>query len=109
MTKKGYGATLVFLATIFPTGGCAPSGDVTSSGPYDVIITNARIIDGTGNPWFRGDVGIRGKRIVTIGDLSGDDANEPSTPGGILLLLGLSIFTVMLPGLFLWTRVPPVP
>ena len=76
MSKKGYGAILVFLATIFPTGGCASSGDVTSSGPYDVIITNAQIIDGTGNPWFRGDVGVRGKRIAAIGDLSGDDANR---------------------------------
>ncbi len=89
-SKKRYGAILIFLATTFPTEGCTPSADVTSSGPYDVIITNARIIDGTGNPWYRGDVGVRGKRIAAIGDLSGDDANrtidatgKPVTPGFI--------------------------
>lgn len=38
-----------------------------ASGPYDVIITNAHIVDGTGNPWYEGDVGIRGDRIVTVG------------------------------------------
>ena len=27
--------------------------------PYDVVIANARILDGTGNPWYRGDIGIR--------------------------------------------------
>jgi N-acyl-D-amino-acid deacylase len=36
---------------------------------YDVIIRNARIVDGTGNPWFRGDVGIRGGRIAAVGRL----------------------------------------
>ena len=42
-----------------PAGG-APSGD----GPqYDLIITGGRIVDGTGNPWFYGDIGIRGERI----------------------------------------------
>jgi len=35
----------------------------------DVRIGNARIIDGAGNPWFRGDVGVRGGRIVAVGDL----------------------------------------
>jgi len=36
---------------------------------YDVIIRNGRIIDGTGNPWFKGDVGISGNTIAAIGDL----------------------------------------
>ena len=45
-----------------PAGG-VPSGD----GPgYDLIITGGRIIDGTGNPWFYGDVAIRGERIARI-------------------------------------------
>ena len=82
MSKKKYGAILLFLATAFSTGGCAPSGDVTSSGPYDVIITNARIIDGTGNPWFRGDVGIRGKRIAAIGHLDGAEASRTIEANG---------------------------
>ncbi|HEX4936814.1 MAG TPA: hypothetical protein VFV33_26715, partial [Gemmatimonadaceae bacterium] len=35
-------------------------------GPYDVIIENGRIVDGTGNPWFAGDLAIRGDRIAAI-------------------------------------------
>src|ERR1041384_6295548 len=37
-----------------------------SSGPYDVVIENGRIIDGTGAAWFYGDLAIRGDRIVAI-------------------------------------------
>ena len=34
---------------------------------YDLIIMNGRVVDGTGNPWFYGDVAIRGDRIVKVG------------------------------------------
>lgn len=34
--------------------------------PYDLVISGGRIVDGTGNPWFYGDVGIRGDRIVRV-------------------------------------------
>lgn len=37
---------------------------------YDLIIMNGRIVDGTGNPWFYGDVGIRGDRIVKVGRIT---------------------------------------
>jgi len=33
---------------------------------YDVILSGGKIVDGTGNPWFYGDVGVRGNRIVRI-------------------------------------------
>ena len=40
--------------------------------PFDLLIQQARIVDGTGNPWFHADVAIRGDRIVAIGpQLSG--------------------------------------
>ncbi|HEV8063079.1 MAG TPA: D-aminoacylase [Gemmataceae bacterium] len=34
---------------------------------YDLVIRNAKIVDGTGNPWFHGDLAIRGERIVAVG------------------------------------------
>jgi N-acyl-D-amino-acid deacylase len=37
--------------------------------PLDLLIRNARVLDGTGNPWFPADVGIRGGRIVAVGSL----------------------------------------
>jgi len=38
---------------------------------FDIILKNGRIIDGTGNPWYRADVGTSGDRVESIGDLSG--------------------------------------
>jgi N-acyl-D-amino-acid deacylase len=37
---------------------------------FDIIIRNGRIIDGTGNPWFPGDVAVSGDRIAATGNLS---------------------------------------
>ncbi len=42
--------------------------------PYALVITNARIVDGTGNPWFRGDIGIRNGRIDYIGKIDPREA-----------------------------------
>lgn len=39
----------------------------TQNESYDLIITNARIVDGAGNPWFRADVAIKDGRIARIG------------------------------------------
>ena len=39
---------------------------------YDVIIRNGRIVDGTGNPWFHGDVALQGDRIAVIGRVAGE-------------------------------------
>jgi N-acyl-D-amino-acid deacylase len=33
---------------------------------FDLVLANGRVVDGCGNPWFRGDIGIRGGRIVEI-------------------------------------------
>src|SRR3954469_343397 len=68
---------------------------------FDVIIANGRIVDGTGAPWFRGDIGIVGDRIAAIGALgdatSGvkvDAANLIVAPG-FIDLLGQSEFNVL--------------
>jgi len=55
------------LALVAALAGCArPSTAPSPSGSYDVVIVNGRIVDGTGNAWFYGDVGIRGERIALI-------------------------------------------
>ena len=42
----------------------------------DVLLRGGRVLDGTGNPWFRADVGIRGGRIVRVGDLTDATADR---------------------------------
>ena len=56
------------LALLVLLSACASAGTrrVAPGGGYDVVITGGRIVDGTGNPWFYGDVGIRGDRVARI-------------------------------------------
>ncbi len=58
---------VVAAAIIAAACGRAPSSGITPDrGPYDVIIENGRIVDGSGNPWFAGDLAIKGDRIAAI-------------------------------------------
>ncbi|MCX6132282.1 MAG: D-aminoacylase [Ignavibacteriales bacterium] len=47
----------------------ALSCQTSPEGPYDLIIQNGKIIDGTGNPWYQADIGIYRDRITAIGKL----------------------------------------
>ncbi len=68
---------------------------------FDVLITGGRIVDGTGSPWFRGDVGIVGDRIAAVGPLGGAtasstvDATNLVVAPGFIDLLGQSEFNVL--------------
>ena len=47
-------------------GPATPAPPVAQEGAFDVVIAGGRIVDGTGNAWYPGDVGIRGDRIAAI-------------------------------------------
>src|SRR5579863_919734 len=55
---------------------------------YDIILRNGKIIDGAGNPWFYGDVGIKKDKIVRIGDLSKDKADKIIDATGLIIAPG---------------------
>src|SRR5262245_26343014 len=46
----------------------------SAPGPFDVLVINGRLYDGSGNPWRRADVGIKGDRVVAVGRLAGATA-----------------------------------
>ena len=55
---------------------------------YDAVIRNGRIIDGTGNPWFRGDVAILDDRIAAVGDLSAMSGRREIDASGLWVAPG---------------------
>ncbi|HEX7486760.1 MAG TPA: D-aminoacylase [Vicinamibacterales bacterium] len=88
----------VVLALLVVAAARAP---VAAPEPLDVVIAGGRIVDGTGAPWFAGDVGIRGDRIVAMGDLKDTvakariDARGMIVAPGFIDLLGQSEFNVL--------------
>ncbi|MEZ5490232.1 MAG: D-aminoacylase [Gammaproteobacteria bacterium] len=55
---------------------------------FDVLITGGRIVDGTGNPYFYGDVGISGDSIVAVGRLEGATASRTIDAQGLVVAPG---------------------
>ncbi len=82
MTKRG----LLFIAIV------AAVSSLSAQTPqqFDILIRNGRVLDGTGNPWYRADVAISGDRIRAVGRLPNatattviDAADRYVTPGFI--------------------------
>jgi N-acyl-D-amino-acid deacylase len=69
--------------------------------PYDLVIRNGRIIDGTGSPWYAGDIAISGGRIAAIGKLDAAaarrtlDARGMVVAPGFIDMLGQSELTIL--------------
>jgi N-acyl-D-amino-acid deacylase len=86
--------TLFVLLSMLP---CA----LAQSAPFDIVITHGRIIDGTGSPWYSGDIGIRGGKIAAIGNLSSSartrtiDAHSQVVAPGFIDMLGQSELTIL--------------
>ncbi|HEX5505368.1 MAG TPA: D-aminoacylase, partial [Thermomicrobiales bacterium] len=62
-----------------------------SGSGYDVVIRGARVIDGSGNPWQYGDVGLAGERVAAIappGSIAGEHAREVMDAGGMVVCPG---------------------
>lgn len=57
---------------------------VVAQGPFDLVIRGGRIIDGTGRPEFVGDVGVRGDRIVAVGEITERGERELDAAGRVV-------------------------
>src|ERR1700752_5394576 len=77
------------------------TASTAQSTTFDLIITNGHIIDGTGSPWYSGDVGIRNGKIAAIGNLSAAtskrtfDAHGMVVAPGFIDMLGQSEWTIL--------------
>ena len=86
---------LVFTAAIFG------AGSAVADGGYDLVIKNGHIIDGTGSPWYSGDVAIKDGHIVAIGNLQNAkakrtiDAHGMVVAPGFIDMLGQSEITML--------------
>jgi len=63
---------------------CQPSPE----GPYDIVIRNGKVVDGTGNPWYAADIGIYGEKIIAIGKLDTKIAKQVIDAGGQVVAPG---------------------
>ena len=43
---------------------------------FDLVLAGGRVVDGSGNPWYRADIGVRNGRIAEIGNLRGRAAKR---------------------------------
>jgi dihydroorotase/N-acyl-D-amino-acid deacylase len=81
--------------------GLAPIDARDPAPSFDIVITNGRIIDGTGSPWYSGDIGIRNGKIAFIGNLNAAprartiDARGMVVAPGFIDMLGQSEFTIL--------------
>src|SRR5215467_10338643 len=89
----------LFLKTVFVIFAILPV--LAQSQTYDVIIRNGRIIDGSGNPWYSGDIAIQGDHIAAIGKLDNATARRTIDASGLVVapgfidMLGQSEFSLL--------------
>jgi N-acyl-D-amino-acid deacylase len=76
----------IFLAALLCV---TPSYVAHAADPeYDLLVRNGRIVDGTGNPWFYGDVAVRGDRIVAVGRVPSGAAKREIDARGLVVAPG---------------------
>ena len=72
-----------------------------AAAPYDLVIRNGHVIDGTGSPWYAADIGIRAGKIAAIGRLADAPAKRTIDARGMVVapgfidMLGQSEMTIL--------------
>ena len=68
---------------------------------YDLVLRNGRIVDGTGSPWYRGDIAIKGDTIARIAPAIADSAARVVDVAGLVVAPGfIDIHTHARRGIF---------
>jgi N-acyl-D-aspartate/D-glutamate deacylase len=75
------------LLLLFPFSALLLS-DEAGEHPFDLLIRNGKIVDGTGNPWFYSDLAIRGNKIVALGKIPAKKARREIDAKGLIVAPG---------------------
>jgi len=90
----------LFAIVLAVAAAAAPLISAQSPNRYDLVIRNARVYDGNGNPWIRADVGITGDRIQAVGTLANATALRTIDAAGLALTPGfIDVHSHVGPGL----------
>jgi N-acyl-D-amino-acid deacylase len=90
--------TILAITLLFAAARSLPA---QAPAAFDLVITNGHVIDGTGSPWYSGDVGIRDGKIAGIGNLATVprkrtiDAGGKVVAPGFIDMLGQSEFSIL--------------
>jgi N-acyl-D-amino-acid deacylase len=76
------------LAMLLLVLGCGRGDRGRRANHYDLVLKNGWIVDGSGNPRYRGDVAVRGDRIGAVGFLNGAAARETVDVSGLVVAPG---------------------
>jgi dihydroorotase/N-acyl-D-amino-acid deacylase len=76
------------LAVASLAGAAEPQRHPASGPVYDLVLAGGRVVDGTGAPWFRADVGVIGDRIAAVGDLTKAAARRRVDASGLVVAPG---------------------
>ncbi len=75
-------AALALFAALSPPAGFTAPLSAQDARHFDLLVRGGRVLDGTGNPWFRADIGVREGRIAALGDLTGATADREIDASG---------------------------
>jgi N-acyl-D-amino-acid deacylase len=90
-SSRGSSVFLAVALTFALAPALAPSARAQGAAPaadFDLLVKNGRVVDGTGNPSYVGDVGIREGRVAAVGNLTGRRAGRTIDASGLVVAPG---------------------
>src|SRR5215813_7883821 len=82
MPRLSLVAVLLLDALVAGRGAAQPAA------PYELVLRHGKIVDGSGNPWFHGDVAVRGDRLVAVGHVPPGKAKREIDAKGLIVAPG---------------------
>jgi N-acyl-D-amino-acid deacylase len=76
--------TLAAILAFMPSAQTAATQDA----PYDLVLRNGKIVDGTGNPWFHADLAIKGDKIAALGKIAANSGKREIDVKGLIVAPG---------------------